>query len=299
MNFKKNIFDDGNSNSPLGVGGFFNSPFRGWGGMFLFFILSFSSFAQTPQTITFPAIAVRGYGDATFTLNASASSGLNVRYVSSDATVATVNGSTVTIKKTGAFAVISAYQDGNTTYAPATPVPQLLVVCPKNTLTVAATDKTIDLGNPTPAFNYSITGFKNNETSSVVNGSPTFQSLASLLSIGTYPIVINKGTLAATNYEFQLLDGTLTVNSTTSIPSEDNNVSFVKIYPNPVSDVLHIDFQDQFNVSIFDMFGNEIIRSVNAIKKLSLSVSQLKVGFYFVIIDSGSHSKVYKIVIAR
>ena len=125
--------------------------------------------AQTPQTITFPDIPVKGYGDVTFTLNATASSGLAVRYVSSDVTVATVSGSTVTIKKTGTFTVISAYQDSNATYAPATPVPQLLVVCPKATLTVTAADKTIDSGSATPAFTYNITGYKNSETASVVS----------------------------------------------------------------------------------------------------------------------------------
>ena len=57
---------------------------------FLFWVIAL--IAQTPQTITFSDIVVKGYGDATFTLNATASSELAVRYVSSDSTVATVSG---------------------------------------------------------------------------------------------------------------------------------------------------------------------------------------------------------------
>ncbi len=265
----------------------------------LIFLVNFCLVAQTPQTITFPDIAVKGYGDATFTLNATASSGLAVRYVSSDATVATVSGSTVTIKKTSAFTVISAYQDGNATYAPATPIPQLLVVCPKATLTVTAADKTIDSGTATPAFTYSITGYKNSETSSVVSGTPAFQSLASLLSTGTYPILINKGTLTATNYDFQLVDGKLTVNPGTATPIVNNNDSLVKIYPNPASNVLHIDFQNSFYVAILDMHGKELVRTGNVKNTVSLPISHLKAGFYFVKIHDNSRTSVHKVLINK
>jgi hypothetical protein len=293
MNFKKNILDDGNSNSPFrGLGGRFR-------GIFLLLIFTYNSFAQTPQTISFPDIAVKGYGDATFTLNATASSGFAVRYVSSDVTVASVSGSTVTIKKTGAFTVISAYQDGNTTYAAATPVPQLLVVCPKATLTVTAADKTIDSGTATPAFTYNIAGYKNSETSSVVSGIPTFQSLASFLSTGTYPIVINKGTLAATNYDFQLVDGKITVNTGTATPVLIDRDSLVKIYPIPASNTLHIDFQNSFDISILDIQGTEIIQIKDVKNSVSLAITHLKAGFYFVKIYSDSMESVYKVLISR
>lgn len=265
----------------------------------LIFLVNFCLVAQTPQTITFPDIAVKGYGDATFTLNATSSSGLAVRYVSSDATVATVSGSTVTIKKTSAFTVISAYQDGNATFAPATPVPQLLVVCPKATLSVTAADKTIDSGSATPAFTYSIIGYKNSETASVIIGTPAFQPLASSLSTGTYPIVINKGTLSATNYDFQLVDGKLTVNPGTATPIVNNNDSLVKIYPNPASNILHIDFQNNFDISILDIQGKEIISLKDVKNTLSLPITHLKAGFYFVKIYSGSTLGVYKVLINR
>jgi hypothetical protein len=179
--------------------------------IFCLFCTSFI-YAQTEQIISFPDIPVKGYGDTTFTLNAVTSSGLPISYVSSNTTVATVVNNTVTIKATG-FSFISAYQNGNGTYAAALPVPQLLVVCPKATLTVKADDKTMASGNANPTLTYAITGYKNNQTVSVVSGTPVFTPLSNTNSSGTYPIVINRNNLTATNYEFMMEDGVLTVNT--------------------------------------------------------------------------------------
>jgi hypothetical protein len=266
-------------------------------GLFFLLLLSFSSFAQTPQTITFPDIAVKGYGDATFTLNATASSGLAVRYVSSDVTVATVSGSTVTIKKTSAFTVISAYQDGNATYAAATPIPQLLVVCPKATLTVTATDKTIDSGTATPAFTYNITGYKNSETSSVVSGIPIFQSLASYLSTGTYSIVINKGTLSAANYDFQLIDGKLTVNPGTATLVVTDRDSLVKIYPNPCLDYICIENADNETVSIVGLTGKTLLQTKSVGNSFQFNVSVLPSGAYFLKVNKKNHTIIHKLLV--
>jgi hypothetical protein len=179
--------------------------------IFCLFCTSFV-YAQTEQIISFPDIPVKGYGDTTFTLNAVSSSGLPITYVSSNTAVATVTNNVVTIKATG-DSFISAFQNGNGTYAAALPVPQLLVVCPKATLTVMADDKTMASGNANPTLTYTITGYKKNETVSVVSGTPVFAPLSNNNSSGTYPIVINRNNLTATNYEFMMEDGVLTVNT--------------------------------------------------------------------------------------
>lgn len=82
------------------------------------------------QTITFGALSSKTYGDATFDLTATASSGLEVGYTSSNTSVATVTGSTVTIVGAGS-ADITASQSGNGTYNPATSVIQSLTVVSK------------------------------------------------------------------------------------------------------------------------------------------------------------------------
>ncbi|GEO04909.1 hypothetical protein AAE02nite_25730 [Adhaeribacter aerolatus] len=74
------------------------------------------------QTITFPSIQNKIYGDAPFNLNATSSSGLHVSYniVSGPATV---SGKTLTITGPGTVSV-RAYHPGNDQYSAATPVVQ-------------------------------------------------------------------------------------------------------------------------------------------------------------------------------
>ncbi len=178
--------------------------------LFFLFCFSFVS-AQTVQNINFPDIPVKGYGDTTFVLNATASSG-SVTYTSSNTAVATVSGSTVTIKGVG-YSFISAFEMGIGTNAAAAPATQLLVVCPKATLTVTADDKIIPVNDPNPTFTYTTTGFKNSQNASVITGTPTFSTTGNNSVGGTNPIVINRGTMTATNYEFMMEDGILTLDS--------------------------------------------------------------------------------------
>ncbi|SLM30215.1 exported hypothetical protein [Desulfamplus magnetovallimortis] len=79
------------------------------------------------QTITFNALPSKKFGDPPFSLTATASSGLSVSYVSSDTSIATISGSTVTIVGAGR-AIITASQGGNGTYNPAPNVQQVLIV---------------------------------------------------------------------------------------------------------------------------------------------------------------------------
>jgi hypothetical protein len=271
-------------------------PPSGVRGLLFLLLISISSFAQTPQTITFPDIPVKGYGDASYTLNATSSSGLAVTYVSSNTTVATVSGSTVTIKTSG-YSVISAYQNGNGTYAAAIPVPQLLVVCPKATLTVTADNKTITAGTTTPVLTYTTTGFKLSQTSSVITGTPVFQSPGSSLSAGTYPIVINKGTISATNYEFMMVDGTLTVNSGTATPVVNTEDSIIKIFPNPASNYFIVENADNEIIEIFNLLGNVILNTKPVGNSFRLNVSNLATGTYILRINKNNTLTNKKLVI--
>jgi uncharacterized repeat protein (TIGR03803 family) len=82
---------------------------------------------QSPQTITFPEIGGKTFGDGDFALAATASSGLTVSYASSNLAVATVTGATVTIVGAGTT-TITATQGGNASFLAADPVDRALVV---------------------------------------------------------------------------------------------------------------------------------------------------------------------------
>lgn len=68
--------------------------------------------SKSDQTISFGALSNVTYGDAPFNLTATATSGLDVTYSSSDNSVVSVSGSTVTIHGIGT-ATITASQDGD------------------------------------------------------------------------------------------------------------------------------------------------------------------------------------------
>jgi hypothetical protein len=78
-------------------------------------------------------------------------------------------------------------------------------------LTVSAVNISITYGLPASlAVNY--TGFVNGEGTNVLTGVPSVTTIATTSSPpGAYPITVSSGTLSATNYVFNFLDGTLTV----------------------------------------------------------------------------------------
>ena len=81
----------------------------------------------------------------------------------------------------------------------------------KAVLTATADNKTkiYGQGNPTPTITYS--GFVNGDNATVITISPAASISASpASSVGTYPILIS-GIGSATNYEFNLISGTLTI----------------------------------------------------------------------------------------
>ena len=91
--------------------------------------------AKAPQTITFNALSPVLDDAAPFALSASASSGLTVAYSSSNTSVATVSGNTVTIVGIGST-TITASQAGNTNVDVAPSVGQTLTVNRSNPLAV-------------------------------------------------------------------------------------------------------------------------------------------------------------------
>jgi ELWxxDGT repeat protein len=82
---------------------------------------------KASQTITFGTQPSKVFSNAAFDLNGSSSSGLELSYSSSNTDIATINGKTVTILKTGTIS-ITARQPGNRNYSAAISVEQSLVI---------------------------------------------------------------------------------------------------------------------------------------------------------------------------
>ena len=80
----------------------------------------------------------------------------------------------------------------------------------KAPLTITAKSYTIKQGDALPTFEAEYTGFKNNETASVLTTQPTITTTATSASEpGTYDIVVSGA--SATNYDITYVKGTLTI----------------------------------------------------------------------------------------
>ncbi|WP_343535325.1 InlB B-repeat-containing protein [Pedobacter sp.] len=96
------------------------------------------------QSITFPAISDKVYGEPAFTLAATSSSGLPVAYEALTNNI-TISGSIVTITNTG-LATIKATQTGNADYNAATPV--------QVSFTINKATQILTFDQPTPISRY-------------------------------------------------------------------------------------------------------------------------------------------------
>jgi len=80
------------------------------------------------------------------------------------------------------------------------------------TLAVTPTAVSMTYGSAAPVIPYQITGFILGDTASVVSGAPSFSTAASSGSaVGAYAITGVVGSLAASNYAFQINSGTMAV----------------------------------------------------------------------------------------
>ena len=162
---------------------------------------------RAEQSISFDAIPTSTYGDGPIALSASASSSLPVSYESSNESVASISGNTVTIQGAGS-ATITASQTGDNNYDPASEN-QVLTVG-EATLTVTALDKVINAGDM-PVVSFIYDGFVNGDNEgNVFGGSPGYSINPNYSgSAGTYSII---PMASALNYDITNVAGELFVN---------------------------------------------------------------------------------------
>jgi len=178
--------------------------------------------AKGDQTITFAAIPGHTFGDAPFTVPASASSGLAVTLTSSTTPVCTVSGSTITIVAAGTC-TITATQPGDANWNAATPVPQ--------SFTVAKANQTISFTTTAPSsavtgttYNVAATSTSGLTVAITVSGACTISSGTVTFGPSTGTCTINANQAGDTNYnpasqQQQTVTVTGKLNQTISFPT--------------------------------------------------------------------------------
>jgi len=186
---------------PAGTGGTYNITVTAQNGVSPNATQSFTlTVTQTTATITLSNLSQTYTGtplSATATTNPA---GLTVGL--------TYNGSSTTAPTAaGSYAVVATVNSpGYTGTASGT------LVIAKALLMVTANNASMAPGASVPALTASYSGFVPGDTVTVLSGSPAFSTTATSSSpLGNYPITVTQGTLAAANYTFTFVNGTLSV----------------------------------------------------------------------------------------
>ena len=153
----------------------------------------------------------------------------------------------------------------------------------KAPLTITAEYQSRPQGQANPVFTLAYSGFKNNETASVLDVLPTISCAANINSpAGFYDIVLSGG--SDKNYDYTLVNGTLEVIAGTGI--EDVAANQPSIFPNPVQSELFIKSDLLVKkIEICDISGRivETRHSTSLPNRLQkISVSALSQGIYIV-----------------
>ncbi len=172
------------------------------------------------QTITFTTGSTQTY-KTPFTISATVSSGSAVTFsktgdcLLSDPTIVASGTGTVTVTPTAAGTdncSITASQSGGGTYGPASSVTRLISIL-KETLNVTADNQVLTFGDSVPSYTFTYGTFKAGDDEASITTAPTCTSAyTNTTSVGssTLPITCSGG--LATNYTFNFIDGTLTIN---------------------------------------------------------------------------------------
>jgi hypothetical protein len=136
---------------------------------------------------------------------------------------AAASGSIATLAAVGH--TITALYAGDPTYASNSGT--FAQVVNKAPLTITAASPSKVYGQPNPVLTYTLSGFVNSDTAAVVSGTASLSTTATVASgVGTYPITVGVGTLAAANYQVTtLVDGTLSVTpATLTVRADDQDM---------------------------------------------------------------------------
>jgi uncharacterized repeat protein (TIGR03803 family) len=175
--------------------------------------------AKGNQSIAFDPLTNVQYGDAPFTLNATASSGLGITYISSTPSVATVSGNTVTIVGVGTT-TITASQAGNTLYFAAAPVAR--------TLTVNKASQTISF-SPLASVQYNDPSFSLTASASSglpVSFSSSNTSVATVSGATVTIIGIGSAVITASQAGNAVYDVAPIVEQTLTVSKDDQTITF-------------------------------------------------------------------------
>ena len=202
----------------------------------------------TKATLTATAGNVsREYGDANPAIGVTYSGFKNGETSAVIDTLATASSAANATSNVGTYSTVASGaldNNYNFTYVNGT------LTVNKATLTATAGNASREYGDANPAIGVTYTGFKNGETSAVIDTLATASSAANATSnVGTYSTVASGG--LDNNYQFNYVNGTLTVNKAT-LTATAGNVSREYGDANPAIGVVYTGFKNGETSAVID-----------------------------------------------
>jgi hypothetical protein len=165
-------------------------------------------------------------------------------------------------------------------------------------------------GNGYTAGNFGVNTLPNNSNVSVVyNGDNTTCLVDGLARNTTYyfRIMEYNGSGASANYLQTSASGNPSSKKTNKKESEEEiSSSLINVYPNPVNDVLNIEFNKDFNnvidnakLTIINEVGQEVFSTTNTNNLLTINTLDFVNGVYHIIITNDEESIYHSFVIER
>jgi uncharacterized delta-60 repeat protein len=251
---------------------------------------------QSSQSLIFK-LPIKEFGDEPFVLKADASSGLPIVYSSADSTMATIEGSTLTIHSAGTVA-ITARQEGNESFDPAETTVNLVILKAGQTIDFTLVDE-IDIlnkvGDVIPLEGTSSSGLPVTYTSSnssiadVVN-----ENQLAIFHPGNVKIIASQP--GDNNYKVAApIERLLKVRLITA--SEEVFKSEVEVFPNPST--------QSFDVNTLSCFTDYVVISANGIvidvgqvnsPRLHIDLSSHAAGTYYLLVQGCEKRLAFELV---
>jgi len=234
------------------------------------------------QLITFDPIADMTYGDSDFDPGATASSGLDVTYSSSNTSVATIVSNQVHTAGAGTV-TIYADQAGDREYFAAIQKSQLLTVTERPLEITADDGQSKIVGEEDPELTYTIT------SGSLVSGDAITGSL--IREEGETPGAYNieLGTLSAgSDYTITFISADFIIEPATGI-NEHTPLS-AKVYPNPTVDKIIITSNTPITEIVIINIQSQVIKEIKNIasERVEFNLGDLNSGSYIIRITDGN-----------
>jgi hypothetical protein len=237
---------------------------------------------KTAQSISFPVVLTKTWGDPAFALSATANSGLAVVFSSTSDKVSIV-GSTATLLKAGSVTVF-ADQPGNATFAPAPRTSQTFCINPAQPV-VSVSD-----ADPSAPI---LTSSSASGNQWFKDGQPMNNATQSTLTVhdaGTYSVVVT-----IDNCQSQP-----SAERTFIVTGIEDPAGSVNVYPNPMHDQLVVDAEalssgSPVKLNLYDAVGR-VVHQDDGHGKFVIDVTALKAGLYVLKVSNGKQTITKKLL---